>query len=577
MFRKRIAFILTLLFYFATLSWAGEVRKLGISDMLLGPSGSTWTSSGGATVRYFPYPYAGAGTSATDNAAVVDVRAYGAVGDGVTDDSAAFQQAIDNAVAAGKKGVYIPDGNYLIGTSLDLTYTGSPPAIGDLYWGLTIYGNGFSSRITARTAGKPLFDCTGAGYMYFSNFSVWNSTNDASNPSVAFLLSRNSGNGSAGQHVFNRVYVEGYFNSAALYSVSSELNKYINSVFINNRTGAKTVAIYDQDTLDVSSDYATVCGDACAGGNTITTFASTTIQNDGATSSGLSLRGFEELFLYGGYFHSAATATNGIEVLSDSGHLGVYGVRAEWEGGRGIHIDNNVTLQYAELNNVKADMDFYGADNSTVERLTLSGATSVTSGINLYNLYRSSVSTSLNGNGLTVRNSSLQNHIRSGSTGSDYTAPATTDGNEYDYKATEGGTTRYTKEINNTTKGRLITHLLRPNILKLRVQNPSFAASFTPVINTAGGVIEMTLTDNVTINSPTLTDIDGTQTGEDGWGGIILAFILKQDATGGRVVTWNALYKTNWTPDTTANKVNVIQFIVGDDGNVYQLSASTGL
>lgn len=70
-----------------------EVRKWGLSDMQLGPSSQTWTSSSGKSVRYFPYPFAGDGTH--DNAAVIDVRAYGAVGDGVTDDTAAFQLAHD--------------------------------------------------------------------------------------------------------------------------------------------------------------------------------------------------------------------------------------------------------------------------------------------------------------------------------------------------------------------------------------------------------------------------------------------------------------------------------------------------
>ena len=49
----------------------------------------------------------------------VDVRAYGTVGDGVTDDSAAFQAAFD----AGKSGkpIYIPTGNYYLATSINGT------------------------------------------------------------------------------------------------------------------------------------------------------------------------------------------------------------------------------------------------------------------------------------------------------------------------------------------------------------------------------------------------------------------------------------------------------------------------
>lgn len=39
-------------------------------------------------------------------------------------------------------------------------------------------------------------------------------------------------------------------------------------------------------------------------------------------------------------------------------------------------------------------------------------------------------------------------------------------------------------------------------------------------------------------------------------------FVFTQDATGGRVVNWNASnYRVNWSPDTTANKINVIEFV----------------
>lgn len=51
----------------------------------------------------------------------VDVRSYGAVGDGVTDDSTAFQSAIDYAYTSGNHTVLIPGGlTYCIGTAIKL-------------------------------------------------------------------------------------------------------------------------------------------------------------------------------------------------------------------------------------------------------------------------------------------------------------------------------------------------------------------------------------------------------------------------------------------------------------------------
>ena len=46
--------------------------------------------------------------------AVFNVLDYGAVGDGVTDNRAAFQAAVDAAIAAGRGTVFVPDGNYLV-------------------------------------------------------------------------------------------------------------------------------------------------------------------------------------------------------------------------------------------------------------------------------------------------------------------------------------------------------------------------------------------------------------------------------------------------------------------------------
>src|SRR5207247_8599000 len=48
---------------------------------------------------------------------VYNVRAYGAVGDGVTNDRRAIQSAIDAAEAAGFGIVYFPPGTYMVSTS----------------------------------------------------------------------------------------------------------------------------------------------------------------------------------------------------------------------------------------------------------------------------------------------------------------------------------------------------------------------------------------------------------------------------------------------------------------------------
>jgi type II secretory pathway pseudopilin PulG len=53
-----------------------------------------------------------------DKMGIVNVKSYGAEGDGVTDDTSAIQSAIDAAYTAGGGIVYVPEGTYLLSSSL---------------------------------------------------------------------------------------------------------------------------------------------------------------------------------------------------------------------------------------------------------------------------------------------------------------------------------------------------------------------------------------------------------------------------------------------------------------------------
>lgn len=83
---------------------------------------------------------------------------------------------------------------------------------------------------------------------------------------------------------------------------------------------------------------------------------------------------------------------------------------------------------------------------------------------------------------------------------------------------------------------------------KLDHIDDTFGASYTP---NAGYYrsIAITLSGNITINAPT-NPVAGRE----------LTFVLTQNGTGGWTTTFNAVFKSSWTPNTTAGKINVITF-----------------
>jgi len=92
----------------------------------------------------------------------------------------------------------------------------------------------------------------------------------------------------------------------------------------------------------------------------------------------------------------------------------------------------------------------------------------------------------------------------------------------------------------------------------------TYAASYTPDIWTAD-VISLTLTGAITVNAPAV-NVAGQR----------LTFIFTQNATGGWAVTWNAVYKAVWTPNTAANKINIIEFVC-DGANWQQVASTVGI
>lgn len=186
---------------------------------------------------------------------IVSVKDFGAVGNGVTDDTAAIQNAITAARAMAyvrangitdptspyfeqSSTLYFPPGRYLVTSSLWFGIDSSQAGWTSAKIVENVIGDG--AIIIGRTAGKPVIDMSGAFGMRVRGLSVFG--DGTSTPNVGILLARSGTatvNPSAGLHRFTNVDVHGDFTLACVYNYASEINNWVNCYFYQN--SGKTV------------------------------------------------------------------------------------------------------------------------------------------------------------------------------------------------------------------------------------------------------------------------------------------------------------------------------------------------
>lgn len=99
----------------------GTTRRSYLRGMLTGVAGLAAFEAGcGASTGT---PGSPAQTGATGGSTYVNVKDFGAKGDGLTDDTVAIQSALNAAVFAGKASVFIPPGTYSVGQLSIPSYT----------------------------------------------------------------------------------------------------------------------------------------------------------------------------------------------------------------------------------------------------------------------------------------------------------------------------------------------------------------------------------------------------------------------------------------------------------------------
>lgn len=164
-------------------------------------------------------------TQAEKNTDAVSVKDFGAKGDGVTDDTAAIQRAIDyvraSVVTAGTvlrvaPTLLFPFGSYRVTSSLNMS------GFRNHAW--RIVGEG--ATLLGETNGTPVVDLMGTRYFDWHGLCIVGSTTNT--PNYGVILGRTFANAgsSAGEYEFNNCTFYGTFTRACLYTLAPEVVQY---------------------------------------------------------------------------------------------------------------------------------------------------------------------------------------------------------------------------------------------------------------------------------------------------------------------------------------------------------------
>ena len=201
-------------------------------------------------------------TDSGNGGQVFNVRAYGAMGDDVTNDSPAFQTAYNDAVKAGGGVVYIPpsSGCYLLNSPINMTN-----GVGVR---VTIKGsrspnsglNGSSPGQICGNTGNVVFDVLGTGQVTFSNLDVTAQSGVTTPSLIGILLARNSSNvGPQQVHVYNCSFKMPLHTSGTTYSFGAYLYGAEEEVFSGDMLEADyPLVISSTNSFSVSSPDGTI-------------------------------------------------------------------------------------------------------------------------------------------------------------------------------------------------------------------------------------------------------------------------------------------------------------------------------
>jgi len=190
---------------------------------------------------------------------LVNVSSYGAVGDGVTDDSAACQLAIDrvralvSTVASNSVGIslLIPPGKYKIGTGLDFT--------GIRSFGVTIQADG--ATLYGCCTGKPVLDMFYSRFVHVVGLTIVGDTTNV--PKYGIQYGRKDSTVSDCNY-FTNVSIVGRFSGACMYNHGSETSQHDHIRLFNDYNDASVPALImdGANNFSAASDFVTVTSSA---------------------------------------------------------------------------------------------------------------------------------------------------------------------------------------------------------------------------------------------------------------------------------------------------------------------------
>jgi hypothetical protein len=250
---------------------------------------------------------------------VFNVKAYGAVGDGVADDYLAINLALAAAKVAGGV-VYFPPGTYKVTQPINGTWVGSPQTF------YTIRGSGAMNTIisfqptasaTYTTTPRPVLDLSSTYGITVEDITITSPAFGGSGvtPAAACGIMLQSGSGLGSNSTFRRVFVSGYYTVSALWIYAYGDCSFYSCAFQNNATSAYAVVLTGTNglakgvTMQSAYDQAHITTGIQNVGDM--TFMACEIHNEStvAQNAAVFLDGVGSLRFYGGVIASKGGAT----------------------------------------------------------------------------------------------------------------------------------------------------------------------------------------------------------------------------------------------------------------------------